>query len=258
VHGNDSVFGSYSFPRGVKMTQIGNDSGFLSAPASLRTLNLAPGERADVIVDFSSSFGQNIVLQENGGDAVQFRVTQALSSPDTTADPTTLNLAAVSEPGLSCGASPCPLRKVALAGTLLGTVNATGTAAVPKLWDSPTTENPTCLGSGSCGGANAAMEDWDIYNFGGESHPIHLHEVRFQVLGRASTSSPGVITSGPTPGETGRKDTVVAKGHTVTKIRVRFDFGGLYAWHCHMTSHEDDEMMRPVCVVNSVVPCNAH
>lgn len=255
VLANDSVFFSMRLSGGLKFTQIGNDSGFLPRPNVISTLSLAPGERADVIVDFSGSKGRNIVLSADS-DVMQFRVGNTLTGgPDNTVNPpSSLDLSQLVEPAVTCNPS-CPIRNVSLAGTLLGTVNAAGTAAVPKLWDSPTTETPTC-GAGTCQ-ANPATEEWDIYNFGGEAHPIHLHEVRFQVLNRQSTA-PGSVPTDPTPGERGRKDTVVAKGHSITRIRVSFDFGGLFAWHCHMTSHEDDEMMRPVCIQNAIVPCNPH
>ena len=251
VLGTDSVFLGLRFTSGLKFTQIGNDSGFLPAPVSLSTLNLAPGERADVIVDFTPFKGKNIVLQADG-DVLQFRVGTTVTGTDTTANPNTLTLlpeGPICNP--SCGT--VPVRKVSLAGTLLGTINSAG-QSVPKLWDSPTTETPVC-GGGGCNNA-PAVEEWDIYNFGGDSHPIHLHEVRFEVIDRVSTTT-GAHTP-PTPGEGGHKDTVVAKGHSILRLRVKFDLAGLYAWHCHMTSHEDDEMMRPMCIVDPLhpVPCN--
>lgn len=41
-------------------------------------------------------------------------------------------------------------------------------------WHSPTTENPA-LGS---------TEEWEIWNVTGDAHPVHLHLVRFEILGR--------------------------------------------------------------------------
>jgi len=255
VLANDSVFFSLRLSGGLKFTQIGNDSGFLPAPVSLSTLKLAPGERADVIVDFTSSKGRNIVLSADG-DVMQFRVGTTVSSPDLTSNPSSLTLF----PEKPICSTPCapPVINVSLLGTLLGTVTGSGTATDPfvshaKLWDSPTTEKPLC-GALGCE-QNPAVEEWDIYNFGGEAHPIHLHEVRFEVINRQSTA-PGSLPTPPAPGELGRKDTVVVNGNSVTRLRVKFDLGGLYAWHCHMTSHEDDEMMRPMCVVDPHVPCN--
>ncbi len=35
----------------------------------------------------------------------------------------------------------------------------------------------------------------------------------------------------------------------ITRIKAKFDIAGLYVWHCHIISHEDNEMMRPYEVV---------
>jgi len=53
---------------------------------------------------------------------------------------------------------------------------------------------------------------------------------------------------GPEPGETGFKDTVVSLPGETTRIKAFYDIAGLFVWHCHILSHEDNEMMRPYCV----------
>jgi hypothetical protein len=40
-------------------------SGLLAAPVSVSSLALAPGERADLIVDFSAASGQTILLKND-------------------------------------------------------------------------------------------------------------------------------------------------------------------------------------------------
>ena len=104
------------------------------------------------------------------------------------------------------------------------------------------TENPT-LGD---------TEDWEIYNFTEDAHPIHLHLVRFQVIDREAI--PGHVPVAPIvqPWETGYKDTVIAYPGEITTVRATFDVEGLYVWHCHIVEHEDNEMMRPYVV--SAVP----
>jgi FtsP/CotA-like multicopper oxidase with cupredoxin domain len=100
------------------------------------------------------------------------------------------------------------------------------------------TENP----------AVGAIEDWEIYNFTVDAHPIHLHLVRFQVIARGPVGTvltPGI---GVQPWETGFKDTVIAFPGEITKVRAKFDIPGLYVWHCHIVEHEDNEMMRPYFV----------
>jgi Putative multicopper oxidases len=102
------------------------------------------------------------------------------------------------------------------------------------------TENPS-LGN---------TEEWDIYNFTVDAHPIHLHLVRFQVISRIPI--PGVapvpVPIGVLPWERGYKDTVIAYPGEITKVRALFDIPGLYVWHCHIVEHEDNEMMRPFVV----------
>ena len=102
------------------------------------------------------------------------------------------------------------------------------------------TENPT-VGN---------TEEWNIYNFTADAHPIHLHLVRFQVVSR--TTIPGKTSTpvGVMPWEEGFKDTVIAYKDEITTVRAKFDIPGLYVWHCHIVEHEDNEMMRPFFVSN--------
>jgi spore coat protein A len=145
---------------------------------------------------------------------------------------------------------------------LLGQVDLTGAtpAGIPLKWTDTTgastpvpvtmadgvtvkminvTENPT-LGN---------TEDWEMYNFTADAHPIHLHLVRFEVLGRTLLDG---VTPSPNgslqPWEAGFKDTVITYPGEITTVRALFDIEGLYVWHCHIVEHEDNEMMRPYVV----------
>jgi FtsP/CotA-like multicopper oxidase with cupredoxin domain len=128
---------------------------------------------------------------------------------------------------------------------LLGTVDE----GVPteKLWMQPVTENPLV----------GATELWEMYNTTGDAHPMHVHEVVFEVVNREGLmldadgdevtipiQPDGNITL-PEPWETGFKDTVIAYPGQVTRIRAQFITPGQFVWHCHIVEHEDNEMMRP-------------
>ncbi len=117
---------------------------------------------------------------------------------------------------------------------LLGTTDTAGNP-VPLDWENPVTENP----------ALGATEIWEIHNFTEDAHPIHLHQVQFEILERQPF---GGAVRGPEAGETGTKDTVIALPGEITRIKARFDIPGLYVWHCHILDHEDNEMMRPYIV----------
>jgi FtsP/CotA-like multicopper oxidase with cupredoxin domain len=117
---------------------------------------------------------------------------------------------------------------------LLGIV--AGGEGVALHWDDPITENP---GVGD-------TEIWEMYNFTADAHPIHIHEVTFDVVDREGIGTGEV--RGPEVWETGRKDTVVAYPGEITRVRANYDRAGLFVWHCHIVEHEDHEMMRPYVV----------
>ena len=63
LNGSNSRFYNLSFSNGMSFIQIGSDGGYLKAPVTLTSLLLAPAERADIIVDFSSlAAGAKVIL----------------------------------------------------------------------------------------------------------------------------------------------------------------------------------------------------
>jgi len=126
---------------------------------------------------------------------------------------------------------------------LLGTVDAG--IAVERKWMEPVTEDPSV----------GATEVWEFYNTTGDAHPMHIHEIVFEVVNREGlvldgedVAEPiqldGNITL-PEPWESGFKDTVIAYPGQVTRVRAQFNNPGQFVWHCHIVEHEDNEMMRP-------------
>jgi FtsP/CotA-like multicopper oxidase with cupredoxin domain len=126
----------------------------------------------------------------------------------------------------------------------LGTLDASG-HPVPMHWMDAITEVPVV----------GETETWAFHNFTADAHPIHIHQVQFQVVDRqplatidGMTIAPATLDGEPRPPEPwerGFKDTVVAYPGEVTRVQARFDLAGLYVWHCHIVEHEDNEMMRP-------------
>jgi spore coat protein A len=117
-------------------------------------------------------------------------------------------------------------------------------------WHDPVTENPELN----------STEIWSFINPTDDSHPIHLHLVKFQILDRRKFETFGYLTKQnlrftgppvpPDPIEAGWKDTVRADPGMVTRIIARFEgYAGRYVWHCHILEHEDNEMMRPYDVL---------
>ena len=119
-------------------------------------------------------------------------------------------------------------------------------------WKDPVTENPSL----------DSTEIWSLVNGTDDSHPIHLHLVRFQILDRRNFYVMNYLRKRelkfigppvpPDPNEMGWKDIVRADPGMVTRIIVRFDgYPGRYVWHCHILEHGDNEMMRPFDIVHS-------
>jgi spore coat protein A len=241
---------------------------------------MSPAERADVIVDFTNvPVGTEITLLNLGpdepfgggvpgvdfdpadpattGQVIQLRVVAA-TGVDTSIPPAQLLL----PPRVPYG-PPSVTRQVSLneeesktvrvitdengnvtlacndpaatpfgpTAALLGTLNPDGSGH-PLPWTDSITENP----------ALNATEVWEIYNFTEDAHPIHIHEVQFEVVDRQpfeGTARP------PEAWESGVKDTVIAYPDEITRVKAVFDLPGQYVWHCHIVEHEDNEMMRP-------------
>jgi spore coat protein A len=224
--------------------QIGTDQGLLSAPVPLTELELASGERADLVVDFSAHRGGQLVLKNDTSAVMQFRVSSAKEA-DKSSLPSTLR------PVPKIPESKAVQTRLL---TLDEYVNSAGNPSMLLLnashWRMPITENPV-LGS---------TEIWTLINPTNDTHPIHLHLVRFQILDR-QPYEPWLFQTKrqlhflgppelPDPNEAGWKDTVQAYSRMVTRIIVPFEgFTGRYVWHCHILEHEDNEMMRPYEVI---------
>lgn len=107
---------------------------------------------------------------------------------------------------------------------------------------------------------------WELINLSVDAHVIHLHQVRFRVLDRQGVGlsydtfqHPGGTyrqypkNVEPVPAyEAGPKDTLISYPGTVTRLITKFDLVGLYVWHCHILSHEDNMMIRDLIIFNAV------
>jgi FtsP/CotA-like multicopper oxidase with cupredoxin domain len=265
---------------GVEVWQIGNEGGFLAAPVNITAMGnqllMGLAERADVIVDFTNVAVGNYVLGNLGpdepfgggvpdvgfggdfpaadpattGQIMQFNVVPALA-PDLTTPPMFLQL-----PPITPLPAPVTTRPLALmeemsaswdgpAAAMLGNVDNMG-MAMHKMWMDPVSENPNV----------GDTEVWEFFNFTADAHPMHVHEVVFEVVNRQPITFTEVMgqvmdvqlagtARPPEAWESGFKDTVIAYPGEVTRVRAQFNLPGQFVWHCHIVEHEDNEMMRP-------------
>lgn len=205
------------------MHLVATDGGFLPVPVALDVLRLAPGERAEVLVDFSS--GGAPVLMSDPGQA--YGVLQFATDPALSARITRLPDQSNGAPEDLSGAE-VTTRQVTLDMGMGGMMMGGGGFAINgSPFDMRRIDFEVALGS---------VERWQIRSTM-VAHPFHVHGVRFRVV----TENGGA----PRPENTGWKDTVLVPGEA--EILARFDQPASretpFMFHCHILEHEDAGMM---------------
>jgi spore coat protein A, manganese oxidase len=282
VNGSQSRFYNLQFAdensgRPLPFTQVGAEGGLLRSPVPMTALLIAPGERADVIIDFAGRRNRSFILTNNarapypmGGRAalnqlLRIRVNRTLQGSDDTTPAAELPL-----PPLPALPAPSVTRVQHLSETL---DPITGAPIHLNVEDAPYLDERTHLPGVTTTPAAGAVEDWLLVNTTADTHPIHLHLVTFEVIDRRpfdvaayDPATQAITYKGPAvpaaPNENGRKDTVQAHPGQVTRIRARFELpdegtislpNGVtnpqYVWHCHILEHEENDMMRAFEVV---------
>ena len=244
LNASNGRFYHLSFANKAEFHQIGTDQGLLPAPVALKSVIIAPGERVDLIVDFSQMRGGQAIFESDTFVIMQFRVSEERVTDESSLPSSLRAVPRISE-----------LQAVKTRLLTLDEIDNSVGEPVQMLlnnshWSMPITEKPV-LGS---------TEIWSFMNPSDDSHPIHLHLVRFQLLDRRRYEPWLYQKNGeirylgaampPEPSEAGWKDTVRVDSRTITRIIVPFEgFAGRYVWHCHILEHEDNEMMRPYEIV---------
>jgi spore coat protein A len=248
LNSSNSGFYTFSFskdnlnliPGSEPFQMIGSDQGLLAAPLTMKALSLTPAERADVVMDFSAYAGRSLYLKHAAAPVMQIRVSSGKSGNSPQLPAKLRNIPRISE------SASVKTRELTLMDYKDSRDRATSMLLNGMHYSMPVTETPTL----------DTVEIWTLINLTDDTHPIHLHLVRVQILDRrrfdvaAYKQTGKLIFTGPPvppePHEAGWKDTVRADVLLVTRIIVRFEgYAGRYVWHCHVLEHEDNEMMRP-------------
>ncbi|RYL94989.1 copper oxidase [Sporolactobacillus sp. THM7-4] len=200
--------------------QIASDGGFLEHPVKLRKLRLAPGERAEILVNFSEyNKGHSVRLNNNQHSFMSFYVDgKAKKKYSIPAQLTTIKKISVS--------SAIKTRRFAFQG-MGPMVNINGKQMDMNRIDEKIKLNTT--------------EIWEITNTsstmmgGNVAHTFHAHGVQFQVLSRNGENPP--------ENERGWKDTILINPGETVKVITKFQYKGIFMYHCHILEHEDAGMM---------------
>ena len=205
---------------GVPFVHIGSDGGLLARPATLDSLIVTPGERFDVVLDFSHQRPGTELTVLNGlgagpmASVMRFRVTRRTADDSHVPD----RLSSVA-----------PLPRAVRTRTWRFT---RGEVSDHMGWlINGATFDPARID------ADVSLGDVEVWRIVSDlHHPVHLHLDPFQVLSRRGKP--------PNPEDAGWKDTVDVLPAEYVDVAVRFgDYAGKYVFHCHNLEHEDMAMM---------------
>lgn len=216
---NSRIFG-LALDNGAPLILIGNDGGLLATAADVAQIDLSPGERVDVLVDFRGlPVGTRVMLRDlrAGWDVLEFRVARQVNVAATI--PTTLST-------ISPLANPVLTREFSFDG--MSKING-------QLYDVNRVDFHVPFGQ---------TERWRFTTSGNAPHPVHVHGASFQVISRTRGRNRLFAW------EAGWKDTVLLEDRETVDVLIRFDqYRGLYLLHCHKLEHEDMGMMSNFEVV---------
>ena len=227
LNGSNARVYEFAFSDNKAFKQIATDNSFLPAPVALTSLRLSPGERAEIVVDFTQDSGKEFILQDlkGGFDIFKARINKSASSTTTT--PATLtDLSTV---------IPDATQAVKTRTFNLGMSRMQFTIN-DKLFDSTRIDEIINVND---------IEIWEITNSTDMIHNFHMHATHFYIISRSS----GAVAAN----EKGLKDTVyVAPGETVKVVVQMTDYTDTtnpYMYHCHILEHENAGMMGQFTVV---------
>ena len=223
---NGSNARNYQFNLSSKESfyQIASDGGFLNKPVQMDTLQLVPGERAEIVVDVSDyKKGDNVKLMNGNAEVLSIKVVEEINS-EVGSLPKNLNSISNDFDKVSV-----PDKKITFSG--MGNMVAIN----GKQFDMDRMDLQAKTGT---------TEIWEINNLndmmGGMIHPFHLHGVQFKVLDRNGKIPPA--------NEQGWKDTIALYPGEKVQIEVEFSKKGIFMYHCHILEHEDNGMMGQIIV----------
>jgi bilirubin oxidase len=238
LNGSNARFYRFSFSDSVPFFKIATEGGFLNQPVEMEFIDMAPGERNEIMIDLSDGSNATLIadlLPADPEDAgVLFGNTPQLNVVELRVDPASQ----------ASGTLPETLNDIAY----FEREDATQirTISLDMEVRGGTEENMDMFGiNGQAMDMSIINErinkgEVEIWRITGQRmpHPFHVHGASFQIL--TLNGEP------PTEADRGWKDTVVV-GDEVTEIVVRFDYEATdeypYMLHCHILEHEDFGMM---------------
>ncbi|ETY75203.1 multicopper oxidase family protein [Lactiplantibacillus fabifermentans] len=220
VNGSNARNYRLTLSNGQAMHQIATDGGLLAKPVAVKTLKLAPGERAEVVIDTSKLTSQ--VTVKNGQQRVL-----------------ALRLASNRRQQGTLPNELTTLPTVDTTNAQHQTLSFSGMGSMVSI--NHQQYDPSRVNLTAKQGQNQV---WTLKNtgtmMGNEIHPFHLHGVQFRILSINGQTPPANLR--------GYKDTVALTPGSTVKIAFKFQDRGTYVYHCHNLEHEENGMMGQIKV----------
>jgi bilirubin oxidase len=253
---------NFGFKGNKSFYQIGGDGGLLNSSVLLTRLRLAPGERAEILVDFGSMQGQSTYLMSyaselasgiigassvgmggglpdysnnklNGADFNILRID--VIAPTANAVTSVPSSLIINNPFSASSANVTRVLTFTSNGGMMSAVGPFVINGTPFSMDKINYNIPL-----------NNTEIWELRNQTLIAHPFHIHDVQFYLLDRNGNHVPS--------NERGRKDVVLVEPMETVRFITKFeDFSNAtlpYMYHCHLLTHEDDGMMGQFLVTN--------
>jgi FtsP/CotA-like multicopper oxidase with cupredoxin domain len=277
LNGSNARTYKLAWSNNMPLTVIGTDGGLLPAALSKNYVMLMPGERVDIWADFTSVAGKQVILKSlsfdpggmmgggggMGGGGMGGGMGGGGMMGSSLANGASFNILTV-----SVG------RKAAVKPTLgqFPTITQHFDASNVTNFNTPVpfvlamqmgmtwTINGRVYEEMGVADDEMVYRDvpiaWEWINNSSIPHPMHIHNVMFQVVKRtppSSTSSYNTVNQGFL--DTGWKDTVIVWPGEHVKIAMNFGpHMGMYMYHCHILEHEDMTMMRNLMIMDPMMP----
>ena len=229
LNGSNASVYHLGFEDGKSFKQIATDNAFLESPVTLNKLRLSPGERAEIVVDFSNDFGKTITFKDFNSNKKFLEVKVSKSATNATTTPNHLVTLTHLDPNSAQKTRKFTLDMNKNMGNMKLTING-------KSMDKNRIDESIPLNQ---------VEIWEIENKMMINHNFHIHATYFEIIERNGKA--------PDLNERGYKDTVFLAGGDKVKILVKMidyqDVQNPYMYHCHFLEHKDNGMMGQFVVV---------
>jgi len=278
LNGSNARTYKLAWSNNMPLKVIGTDGGLLPAVVSKNYVMLMPGERVDIWADFTSALGKQVILRSlsfdpgggmmgggggMGGGGMGGGGMGGGMMGSSLANGAAFNILTVNV-GKKATTKPVlgPLPPL----TLRYDASNVSNFATPVPFTLAMERMMTWTINGRVYDPMAVAEDemvyrevpiaWEWINNSSIPHPMHIHNVMFQVVGRnTSGAASGYSTVNQGFLDTGWKDTVIV--WPGERVKIAMTFGphmGMYMYHCHILEHEDMTMMRNLMIMDPMMP----